>query len=42
MSTRWVITEKEIDANSLIKVRLVVSGFEEESEVKSDSPTIHK
>lgn len=42
MSTRWVITEKEGDGDRQIKARLVVRGFEEENEIKSDSPTIHK
>ena len=42
MSTRWVITEKENEGMSTIKARLVVRGYEEEMEVKADSPTIHK
>ncbi|MES9884880.1 MAG: reverse transcriptase domain-containing protein, partial [Sedimenticola sp.] len=42
MSTRWVITEKNVNGNHSVKARLVVRGFEEENEVKSDSPTIHK
>ena len=42
LSTRWVITEKESDGESLVKARLVIRGFEEETPVKSDSPTAHK
>ncbi|CAC5411358.1 unnamed protein product [Mytilus coruscus] len=42
MSTRWVITEKEMNGKRKVKARLVVRGFEEENEVTSDSPTIHK
>ncbi|CAG2190172.1 unnamed protein product [Mytilus edulis] len=42
MSTRWVITEKEMNGERKVKARLVVRGFEEENEVKSDSPTVHK
>ncbi|KAG1681910.1 Retrovirus-related Pol polyprotein from transposon RE2 [Nymphon striatum] len=42
MSTRWVITEKETIGERKVKARLVVRGFEEENEVKSDSPTVHK
>lgn len=42
MSTRWVITEKESEGVCKVKARLVVRGFEEEADVKSDSPTFHK
>ena len=42
MSTRWVITEKETEGVGNVKARLVVRGFEEECDVKSDSPTVHK
>lgn len=42
MSTRWVITEREIEGIRNVKARLVVRGFEEETDVKSDSPTVHK
>ena len=42
MSTRWVITEKELEGVGNVKARLVVRGFEEECDVKSDSPTVHK
>ncbi|VDI35391.1 Hypothetical predicted protein [Mytilus galloprovincialis] len=42
MSTRWVITEKKMNGERKVKARLVVRGFEEENEVKSDSPTVHK
>ena len=37
ISTRWVITKKE-----LFKARLVVRGFEEQSEMQTDSPTAAK
>jgi len=36
MSTRWVITEKESEGVRSIKARLVVRGFEKETDVKSD------
>ena len=42
ISTRWVITEKTIDRNKVVKARLVVRGFEEEDKVQSDSPTAAK
>ena len=42
MSTRWVITEKELEDKRTVKARLVVRGFEEETPVQSDSPTVHK
>lgn len=42
MSTRWVVTEKITENGRITKARLVVRGFEEESDVKSDSPTVHK
>ena len=42
MSTRSVITEKETEGVGNVKARLVVRGFEEECDVKSDSPTVHK
>ena len=42
MSTRWVVTEKNTENGRVTKARLVVRGFEEENEVKSDSPTVHK
>ena len=38
ISTRWVLTMK----NDKVKARLVARGFEEMSEVQSDSPTISK
>ena len=37
ISTRWVITKKES-----VKARLVVRGFEEQSEIQTDSPTAAK
>ncbi len=36
ISTRWVLTSKE----NVIKARLTARGFEEESNVRSDSPTV--
>ena len=42
MSTRWVVTEKMTENGRITKARLVVRGFEEESNVKSDSPAVHK
>ena len=42
ISTRWVITEKICDAQKGAKARLVASGFEDEDQVPSDSPTAAK
>ena len=42
ISTRWVVTEKNTENGRVTKARLIVRGFEEENEVKSDSPTVHK
>ena len=42
ISTRWVITEKEVDGVTKIKARLVIRGFEEEEEVQADAPTAAK
>ena len=42
ISTRWVVTEKQPEPNLVVKARLVVRGFEETSNIPSDSPTISK
>ena len=42
ISTRWVVTEKMPKPDLTIKARLVVRGFEETSNIQSDSPTIGK
>ena len=42
ISTRWVVTEKQPKPNLTVKARLVVRGFEETSNIPSDSPTISK
>ena len=43
ISTRWVMTTKEIDGNMTVKARLVARGFEDiESDVRTDSPTCSK
>ena len=42
MSTRWVITEKLADGQKSVKARLVARGFEENTEVGSNSPTANK
>ena len=42
ISTRWVVTKKDICDQESIKARLVVRGFEEESQIQSDSPTASK
>ena len=43
ISTRWVVTEKEDDQQQkTIKARLVVRGFEDKSDVPTDSPTAAK
>ena len=42
ISTRWVITTKKVNSKNIIKARLVARGFEEEREVRADSPTCAK
>ena len=42
ISTRWVVTEKEIDGRKDAKARLVVRGFEEEESHPTDAPTAAK
>ena len=42
ISTRWVITKKEICDQETIKARIVVRGFEEEGKIQADSPTASK
>ena len=41
ISTRWVLTEKQINGIQKVKARLVAQGFEEENvdEIRCDSPT---
>ena len=43
ITTRWVITQKELDGGIMIaKARLVIRGFEEEEEHQADAPTAAK
>lgn len=42
ISTTWVITEKEVNGEVLIKARLVIRGYEEENKPRADSPTCNK
>ncbi|XP_057310466.1 uncharacterized protein LOC130648431 [Hydractinia symbiolongicarpus] len=42
ISTRWIITEKEVDSSKVVKARLVVREFEEEHKLQRDSPTAAK
>lgn len=42
ISTRWVITTKQKEAETVTKARLVARGFEEEEKFQSDSPTAGK
>ena len=44
ISTRWVLTEKQVNGTQRVKARLVARGFEEENidEIRCDSPTIKK
>ena len=39
---RWVVVKKEIDSKEGIKARWVAKGFQEEREIKADSPTVSK
>ena len=38
----WVVVKKEIDDKEGIKARWVAKGFQEEREIKADSPTVSK
>ena len=42
LSTTWVITEKIVDGDQIIKARLVIRGYEENEKARSDSPTCGK
>ena len=42
ISTRWVVTEKDVDGKKAAKARLVVRGFEEDEELSVDAPTAAK
>lgn len=42
ITTRWVVTLKEDKGEKSVKARLVVRGFQEDTEVQSDSPTATK
>ena len=38
----WIFVKKEIDGKEGIKARWVAKGFQEEREIKADSPTVSK
>ncbi|KAK4319794.1 hypothetical protein Pmani_009312 [Petrolisthes manimaculis] len=43
LSVRWVVTEKVVDGQTVVKARLVARGFEEETgNLRKDSPTCSK
>ena len=43
LTTRWVVTQNEKEGNTITKARLVVRGFEENTEcLRKDSPTSAK
>ena len=42
ISTTWVITDKKENTGTIVKARLVARGYEDESDVRSDSPTCMK
>ena len=42
VSTTWVITDKKVGPDVFVKARLVARGYEDESSVRSDSPTCQK
>ena len=42
ISTTWVITDKRGNTGTVVKARLVARGYEDESDVRSDSPTCMK
>ena len=42
ISTTWVVTEKLNGTETVVKARLVARGFQETSNIQTDSPTCHK
>ena len=43
ISLRWVITQKTVENDQIVKARLVARGFEEDtSDIRTDSPTVSK
>ena len=40
ITTRWVLTEKFVEGVRMVKVRLVVRGYEEASNIRTDLPTV--
>ena len=42
VTARWVYTEKQVNGQQVNKARLVCRGYEEECEVRRDSPTCSK
>ena len=39
---RWLCTRKTVDGKEIPKARYVIKGFQEHSEIQSDSPTVRK
>ena len=39
MTVRWVVTEKHINGQPVVKARLVVHGFQETHDFREDCPT---
>ena len=42
ITTKWVVTEKKQDGISGVKPQLVAQGFEQDTKIQTDSPTISK
>lgn len=42
ITLRWILTEKRVDGNRVVKARLVARGFEENFDERCDSPTCSK
>ena len=42
IETKWIVTEKVMDDNTVVKARLVAKGFQENVESRTDSPTCKK
>ena len=42
IETKWIVTEKSMDENTIVKARLVAKGFQESVESRTDSPTCKK
>ena len=42
IETKWIVSEKSAEGNTIVKARLVAKGFQETIESRTDSPTCRK